>query len=195
IRFGIVGCGAIDPPHAAAIQQIEHAQLVAVADVVPERAKSTAEKFGVPNVYTHVDDLLNDKAVDVVCLCTPSGTHAQTAIAALQAGKHVIVEKPMEISLDACNRMIAAQQLSGRQLAVISQHRFDAASQLVKELIDTGKLGKIFLATAEVKWWRTQEYYDSGDWRGTWALDGGGALMNQAIHTIDLLQWLVGGVS
>jgi UDP-N-acetyl-2-amino-2-deoxyglucuronate dehydrogenase len=195
IRFGIIGCGAIGPTHAGAIQQIEDAQLVAVGDVVPERAKSMAEKFGVPNVYTHVDDLLNDKNVDVVCLATPSGTHAQTAIAALQAGKHVIVEKPMEISLDACDRMIAAQQRSGRQLAVISQHRFDAASQLVKELIDTGKLGKIFLATAEVKWWRTQEYYDSGDWRGTWALDGGGALMNQAIHTIDLLQWLVGGVA
>jgi UDP-N-acetyl-2-amino-2-deoxyglucuronate dehydrogenase len=194
IRFGIVGCGAIGPTHAGAIQQIEDAQLVAVADSLPERGKAMAEKFGVSNVYADAQDLLNDKAVDVVCLCTPSGAHAQGAIDALQAGKHVIVEKPMDVSLEACDRMIAAQQRSGRELAVISQHRFDAASQLVKELIDSGKLGKLFLATAEVKWWRTQEYYDSGDWRGTWAMDGGGALMNQAIHTIDLIQWLVGGV-
>jgi UDP-N-acetyl-2-amino-2-deoxyglucuronate dehydrogenase len=195
IRFGIVGCGAIGPTHAGAIQQIDDAELVAVADALPERAKAIGSKFSVSNIYTNLQQLLDDKTIDVVCLCTPSGLHGEGAIAALNAGKHVIVEKPMEISLDACDRMIAAQKRSGKLLSIISQHRFDAASSLVKELIDTGKLGKIFLATAEVKWWRTQEYYDSGDWRGTWALDGGGALMNQAIHTIDLLQWLVGGVA
>jgi UDP-N-acetyl-2-amino-2-deoxyglucuronate dehydrogenase len=195
IRFGIVGCGAIGPTHAGAIGQIEDAQLVAVADVLPDRARAVAEKFGVSNVYTNFNDLLKDPSVDVVCLCTPSGNHAQGAIAAMEAGKHVVIEKPMEISLEACDSIIAAQERSGRLLTVISQHRFDAASQLVKELIHGGRLGTIFLATAEVKWWRTQEYYDSGDWRGTWGLDGGGALMNQAIHSIDLIQWLVGGVA
>ncbi len=101
----------------------------------------------------------------------------------------------MDVSLAACDRMIAAEDASGRKLAVISQHRFDAATVLVKEAIEAGKLGKIVLADATVKWWRTQEYYDSGDWRGTWAMDGGGALMNQGVHTVDLLQWLAGGVS
>jgi predicted dehydrogenase len=195
IRFGVVGCGAIGPTHAAAIRQIDDADLVAVADVLPDRAKSLADKFAVQKVYADQRDLFADKNIDVVCLCTPSGLHADGAIAALKAAKHVIVEKPMEISVKACQQMIAAERDSGKTLTVISQHRFDSASMLVKELIDTGKLGKIILATAEVKWWRTQQYYDSGDWRGTWAMDGGGALMNQAVHTVDLLQWLVGPVA
>jgi predicted dehydrogenase len=190
-----VGCGAIGPTHAGAIRQIDDADLVAVADLLPERAKAVAEKFSVPKMYRNAQELLADAQVDVVCLCTPSGMHGTGAVDALRAGKHVIVEKPMEVSLAACDRMIAAERESGKTLAVISQHRFDAASMLVKELIDSGKLGKIILATAEVKWWRTQGYYDSGDWRGTWAMDGGGALMNQGVHTVDLIQWLVGGIS
>jgi len=153
-----------------------------------------AAKFGSPKVYGDQFELFTDPNVDVVCLCTPSGVHADGAVAALKAGKPVIVEKPMEVSLDACDRMIAAERDSGRMLTVISQHRFDPASALVKQLIDTGKLGKIILATAEVKWWRTQNYYDSGDWRGTWKLDGGGAMLNQGIHTVELIQWLAGGV-
>lgn len=195
IRFGIIGCGAIGPTHAGAIRQIDDAELIAVADLLPDRAKAMAEKFGAPKAYHSDRDLLADAQVDVVCLCTPSGVHGTGAIQAMRAGKHVIVEKPMEVSLAACDRMIAAERESGKTLTVISQHRFDAASLLVKDLIDSGKLGTIVLATAEVKWWRTQNYYDSGDWRGTWAMDGGGALMNQGVHTVDLMQWLVGGVS
>ncbi|HSV16282.1 MAG TPA: Gfo/Idh/MocA family oxidoreductase [Tepidisphaeraceae bacterium] len=195
IRFGIVGCGAIGPTHAGAIQQIDDADLVAVADTVADRARAMADKFGSPKVYADQHEVFADPNVDVVCLCTPSGMHADGAVAALRAGKHVIVEKPMEISLEACDRMIAAERESGRTLTVISQHRFDPASMLVKQLIDGGKLGKIILATAEVKWWRTQKYYDSGEWRGTWKFDGGGALMNQGVHTVDLLQWLTGGVA
>ncbi len=195
LRFGIVGCGAIGPTHAGAIQQIAGAELVAVADVKHERAQEVADKFGVSKVYDSERALLADPDIDVVCICTPSGMHADGAVAALEAGKHVIVEKPMEISLEACDRMIAAEDATGKKLAIISQHRFDAATLIVKEAIDSGKLGKIVLADATVKWWRTQGYYDSGDWRGTWAVDGGGALMNQGIHTVDLLQWLAGGVS
>ncbi len=194
IRFGIVGCGAIGPTHAGAIAQMSGVELVAVADLLPNRAKAVADKFNVPKVYREQSELLNDPSVDVVCLCTPSGMHGDGAVAALRAGKHVVVEKPMEISTAACDRMIAAQRETGKLLTVISQHRFDAATRLVKDLIDTGKLGRIILATAEVKWWRTQKYYDEGDWRGTFALDGGGAVMNQGIHTVDLLQWLAGDV-
>jgi predicted dehydrogenase len=153
-----------------------------------------ARKFNVPRAYESYEALLGDGDVDVVCVCTPSGMHADNAVAALDAGKHVIVEKPMDVSLEACDRLIAAEDASGKKLAIISQHRFDAATLLVKEAIDSGKLGQIVLADATVKWWRTQEYYDSGDWRGTWKWDGGGALMNQGVHTVDLLQWLAGGV-
>ena len=194
IRFGIVGCGAIGPTHAGAIQQMADAELIAVADLIPDRAQSTADKFSVSKIYHEQQQLLSDPAIDVVCLCTPSGMHGDGAVAAMQAGKHVIVEKPMEINTAACDRMIAAQRATGKLMTVISQHRFDAASLLVKDLVQSGKLGRIILATAEVKWWRTQKYYDEGDWRGTWALDGGGAVMNQGIHTLDLLQWFAGDV-
>lgn len=192
IRFGIIGCGSIGPTHAAAIGQIEGASLVAVADVIADRARAMGDKFNVSAVYASSDDLLANPNVDAVCICTPSGMHADGAIAAMRAGKHAIVEKPMDVSLAACDRMISTANETGKTLAVISQHRFDSASLLVKELLDSGRLGKLLLVTAEVKWWRTQAYYDSGDWRGTWALDGGGALMNQGVHTVDLLRWFAG---
>jgi predicted dehydrogenase len=169
--------------------------LVAVADVAAERAQAVARNFDVPKVYDSERALLRDPEIDAVCICTPSGMHADGAVAALDAGKHVIVEKPMDVTLEACDRMIAAEDATGLKLAVISQHRFDPATQIVKEAIDSGRLGRIVLADATVKWWRTQGYYDSGDWRGTWAMDGGGALTNQGVHTVDLLQWLAGGVS
>ncbi len=194
IRFGIVGCGAIAPTHAGAIGQMTGAELVAVADLIPQRAIELAAKFSISKAYHNPLELFADPAVDVVCLCTPSGIHGDGAVTALAAGKHVVVEKPMEISTPACDRMIAAQKQSGKLLTVISQHRFDAASFLIKDLIESRKLGHIFMATASVKWWRTQKYYDEGDWRGTWALDGGGAVMNQGIHTLDLLQWFTGEV-
>ena len=113
----------------------------------------------------------------------------------MRAGKHAIVEKPMEVSLAACDRMIAAEKQSGKKLAIISQHRWDHASRFVKDAVESGKLGKLILVDVNVKWWRTQAYYDAGDWRGTWALDGGGALMNQGVHTVDLMQWIAGPVS
>jgi UDP-N-acetyl-2-amino-2-deoxyglucuronate dehydrogenase len=195
IRFGVIGCGSIGPTHCGAILQIDDAELAAVADVVAEKAEKVAKKFDVTRVYHSDAELLADPEIDAVCICTPSGMHAEGAIAAMRAGKHVVVEKPMDVSLEACDRMIAAEDETGKKLAIISQHRFDAATVLVKQAIDSGKLGKIVLADATVKWWRTQGYYDSGDWRGTWAMDGGGALMNQGVHTVDLLQWLTGGVA
>jgi UDP-N-acetyl-2-amino-2-deoxyglucuronate dehydrogenase len=195
LRFGIVGCGSVGPTHAGALLRIADAELVAVADTIGQRARDLARKIGIPRVYGSDRELCADPDIDVVCICTPSGMHADHAVGAMRAGKHVIVEKPMEISLEACDRMISVQRETGRQLSVIHQHRFDPASMLVKQAIDSGKLGRIVLAEASVRWWRKQEYYDSGDWRGTWALDGGGALMNQGVHTVDVLQWLAGGVS
>ncbi len=195
LRFGVIGCGAIGPTHAGAISQINDAELVAVADPIAERARALAKKHGLTKIYQNAVELCADPEIDVVCICTPSGMHADHAIGALRAGKHAIVEKPMEVSLPACDRMIQATEQTGKKLTIISQHRFDPATVLVRDAIQSGKLGKIILATADVKWWRSQEYYDSGDWRGTFALDGGGALMNQGVHTVDLLQWLAGGVA
>ncbi|HEX8342291.1 MAG TPA: Gfo/Idh/MocA family oxidoreductase [Tepidisphaeraceae bacterium] len=194
IRFGIVGGGAIGPTHAGALKQIDDAQLVAVADLKPERVQAMAEKFGVSRVYSSGDELVADPDVDVVIFATPSGMHADQAVAAMRAGKHVIVEKPMDVTLEACDRMIAAEKQTGRKLAIISQHRWDHASIFVKDAVASGRLGRLMLVDASVKWWRTQKYYDEGDWRGTWALDGGGALMNQGVHTVDLMQWIAGPV-
>lgn len=194
IRFGIVGCGAIGPTHAGVLKQIPEAQLVAVADLLPDRAQAMAQKFGVERVYKTDAQLIADKNVDVVIFATPSGMHADQAVAALRAGKHVVVEKPMDVTLAACDRMIAAEKETGKKLGVISQHRWDHASIFVKDAIESGKLGKLILVEMRVPWWRTQQYYDSGDWRGTWKMDGGGALMNQGVHTVDLMQWLAGPV-
>ncbi len=194
VRFGIIGCGAIGPTHAAALAALPDVELVAVADPLPERAGDLAERFNVPGVYADAAELLADAAVDVVCLCTPSGAHADGTVAALEAGKHVVVEKPMDVTVEACDRVLAAQQRTGRLVSVISQHRFDPATERVKGLVDAGTLGRLVLVTADVKWFRTQAYYDAGRWRGTWALDGGGAVMNQGIHTVDLLLHLAGPV-
>lgn len=194
VRFAIVGCGTIAPTHAEALAALkaDGAQLVACADVVPERAASFAEKFGL-NVQ-NFEALLADPNIDAVSICAPSGVHAELGTRALQAGKHVVVEKPMDVSLAACDALLAAQRESGKRLAVISQHRFDHASIVVKAALDDGTLGRLVYGEARVPWFRTQAYYDSGDWRGTWALDGGGALMNQGVHTADLLRWLCGPV-
>lgn len=195
VRFGLVGCGAIGPTHAASLRQLcDIADLVAVADVMPERAAKVAEQFKVGRVYHTDEALVADAEVDAVIFATPSGRHAEQAVRAMRAGKHVVVEKPMDVSLAACDRMIAAEKETGKKLAVISQHRFDSASIFVRDAVQGGQLGRLVLVDMSVKWYRTQDYYDSGDWRGTWAMDGGGCLMNQGVHTVDLMQWLAGPV-
>ncbi len=167
---------------------------MAVADLDPAKRDKVGEAFGLSRRYASDVELLADKDVEAVILATPSGLHAEQAIRALSAGKHVVIEKPMDVSLAACDRLIEAQKKYQRQVAVISQHRFDSASQLANGLMREGKLGRLVFVEMSVKWYRTQHYYDSGDWRGTWKLDGGGALMNQGVHTVDLMQWLAGPV-
>jgi predicted dehydrogenase len=194
MRFAIVGCGVIAPTHARALRQLAgRAELVACSDVVPARAAELAAEFGIE--ARPFDDVLADPAVDAISVCTPSGLHAEVGVPALLAGKHVIIEKPMEVTVEACDLLLEAQSASGTALGVVCQHRFDPASALVKGAVDDGALGPLVLAEARVPWYRSQEYYDSGDWRGTWALDGGGALMNQGVHTLDLLRWICGPVT
>src|SRR5215217_7879652 len=193
LRFGILGCGVIGPHHAKAIAGLQSAELVAVADVVPELAQEVAEQTRC-SYYASLEEMLSGVDLDAVCVCTPSGMHAEGAITALEAGKHIVVEKPVDVTLQAADRLIEVQRATGRRVAVVSQHRFDAATQAVHEALTRGEFGRLTSGSAEVRWWRSQSYYDSGGWRGTWELDGGGVLINQAIHTIDLLQWLMGQV-
>src|SRR5579871_6828337 len=193
LRFGIVGCGVIGPLQADAVASLPDAQLAAVADIVPERAQHLAGRYGA-TPYTDLDSMLERERLDVVIICTPSGKHGEHACQVMRSGRHVIVEKPMEIRLEAIDEMLRVQQETGVKLAVISQHRFDPASQQIRRLLDEKALGRLVLGHTIVPWWRSQKYYDSGAWRGTWSLDGGGVLMNQAIHSIDLLQWLMGPV-
>jgi UDP-N-acetyl-2-amino-2-deoxyglucuronate dehydrogenase len=193
LRFGIVGCGVIGPVHAEAIASLLDAELVSVVDINPQQAQKLARQYGA-RPYTQLKHMLDSEPVDVVIICTPSGLHGELACQVMRSGRHVIVEKPMEITREAIDVMLRVQQETGVKLAVISQHRFDRASLQVRELVEVKAFGRLVLGNAIVPWWRSQQYYDSGDWRGTWKLDGGGVLMNQSIHSIDLLQWLMGPV-
>ncbi len=193
LRFGIVGCGVIGPTHAEAITSLADAQLVAVADPLPGRAQKLADKYAV-TPYTDIQAMLDSEQLDVVTICTPSGEHGKHAQEAMRTGRHVIVEKPMEITKAAIDAMLQTQQEMGVKLSVISQHRFDPATQQIYSLVQENAFGRLVLGNALIPWWRSQAYYDSGAWRGTWQFDGGGVLMNQSIHSIDLLQWLMGPV-
>lgn len=193
IGFGIVGTGMIARFHAQAVRDIPAARLTGCFNHTPGKAQKFAEEHGC-RAYATFDEMLDDKEIHVVTICTPSGAHLEPAIAAARAGKHVLVEKPLEITVSRCDEIIAACEKAGVLLGTIFPSRFAPANLALKQAIDAGRFGRLTLADTYVKWWRSQEYYDSGAWRGTWELDGGGAYMNQAIHNVDLLLWLVGDV-
>ena len=194
LNFAIVGCGVIAPAHARSVAEIPGCRLVAACDTIPAKAEALARQFSV-EAHTDYAALLRRPEVDVVIIATPSGTHAELGQAALRAGKHVLVEKPMDISLDRADALIAAAREAGLILGVVSQHRFDPAVVALRQAAQAGRLGQLNFGAAHTKWYRTQAYYDSAAWRGTWALDGGGALMNQSIHYVDVLQYLMGPVA
>ncbi|TWT79381.1 putative 4,5-dihydroxyphthalate dehydrogenase [Planctomycetes bacterium CA13] len=194
VGIGIVGCGMIAGFHSKAIADAKGAKLVGCVDRLHDFATSFAEKNNC-KAYETIEEMLADPEIDAVSICTPSGAHLDPAVEAAKAGKHVFVEKPLEITTERCDKIISACEESDVRLAVTFQSRFHESSKLVKKAMDAGRFGTITMGDAYVKWFRTQEYYDSGAWRGTWALDGGGALMNQAIHSVDLLLWLMGDVS
>ena len=192
LRTAVIGAGTIGTVHARALTELpDDIELVAVADTDLARAEKLAAEYGV-EATGDIPALLARTDVDAVTVCTPSGLHADLAVAALEAGKHVVVEKPIDVSLAAADRIIAAEQRSGLTVAVISQHRFDPSTEKVMAALRAGQLGRVTSAIASHAWWRGQSYYDSGEWRGTWALDGGGATMNQTVHTINLLITAVG---
>jgi UDP-N-acetyl-2-amino-2-deoxyglucuronate dehydrogenase len=191
-RVALVGCGRISRNHFEAIASTPGLELTAVCDIVPERADQVARELGV-RAYHSYAEMLATAPCDLVSVTTPSGLHPEHAMQAARAGKHVISEKPMGISLAAADEMLEVCDRAGVRLFVVMQNRLNPAIQLLRRAIDKGRFGRIYSVNSTVRWTRPQEYYDQASWRGTWALDGG-AIMNQASHYVDLLQWLGGPV-
>ena len=191
--FGIVGCGMVADFHARAVCAMTGGHLCAVFSRRQANADRLARQYGAA-AYTNYRAFLKHPGLEIVTIATPSGAHLEPAAAAARAGKHVVCEKPLEVTLERVDRMIRVCQKNQVMLAAIFQRRFLDAVRYFKQAVDAGRLGTVSLADAYIKWHRTQEYYDSAAWRGTWKLDGGGALINQSIHTVDLLYHLAGDV-
>ncbi|MGN1189772.1 MAG: Gfo/Idh/MocA family protein, partial [Candidatus Ornithospirochaeta sp.] len=192
IGFGIIGLGVIAETHFVAIDKNDNCKFVGAFDMVPGKAEAFCEKHGMGKAYTDLEAFLSDPEIEVVTIATPSGYHLDPALAAISHKKHVIIEKPMEITPERESQILSAAKENGVIATGVFQSRFYEAPILIKKAIEEGRFGRLTLVDAQVKWFRSQEYYDSGAWRGTWKVDGGGALMNQSIHAIDLLQWFCG---
>lgn len=196
LNFALVGCGRIAPKHVEALTSgaVPGARLAAVCDIIPERAKAIGEKHGLPwftDRFQMMEKMADD--IDVVSILTPSGLHADHAVEMSRFRKHVVVEKPMALTLTDADRMIAACDASGVRLFVVKQNRYNQPVKKMREALEAGRFGKLVLGTVRVRWCRTQKYYDQDKWRGTWAYDGG-VFANQASHHVDLLQWMLGDV-
>lgn len=194
VRWAIVGCGVISPTHAKAIAAVPSAELVATCDVIPERAQKLAEEYGARAWCEDYNELMKRDDVDVISVCVPSGLHGEVAEAAAKAKKHVFTEKPIEITKPKIDRMIQVCHDEGVKLGCVFQMRTYPVNKAARQAVQEGKLGKMVLADTYMKYYRSPEYYKSAGWRGTWEIDGGGALMNQGVHGIDLLLWVAGDV-
>ena len=193
MKFGIIGAGMIGRFHAKAITDMEGGSLHSVFDLNQERAEALAADFGA-KAYSDMAEFLGDNELEIVTVGTPSGAHLDPTLAALNAGKHAIVEKPLEVTTERIDQLMAAAAKSGKTLAAVLNRRFHPGMDAFKRASDQNRFGTLASASAYIKWYRDQAYYDSAGWRGTWALDGGGALMNQSIHTVDALLYLAGPV-
>lgn len=191
VRLAIIGCGMISRFHIDAIRQIKTAELAGVYDPRTEAAERVAAEQAV-RAYRSLDELWNDRSVDAVCICTPSGTHGALAIDALRHGKHVLVEKPMALIREECRTIFDESRKNGLQAGVVSQLRFSPGVQLVKQAVEQGRLGRLVSTELNMKYYREESYFSASAWRGTKSMDGGGALMNQGIHGVDLLQYIAG---
>jgi len=191
VKFGIIGTGVIAPNHADSIVASEWAELVAVCDIDGEKASAFAERYGNVPVYTDYKEMLDKAGVEAVSICTPSGLHSEMTIEAANRGVHVLCEKPMAITIEQMDAMLEAVRRNGVKLEVIFQRRTSPVSQKVREAVRGGILGQMVLGDAYLKYYRSPAYYKSADWRATWELDGGGALMNQGVHGVDLLLWVM----
>ncbi len=193
VKFGIIGTGGIAKMHAEALGLTDNAELYIVYDKIPERAKAFAQKHNCKMASSFAELLASE--VEAVTIATPSGLHAEVAIPAARAGKHILCEKPLEVTVSKTNDLVRACESGNVRLSAVFQSRFSRSVQVIKKAVDSGRFGEPVLAAASIRWHRNPEYYESATWRGTWALDGGGALMNQGIHTVDLLLYFNGDVS
>jgi UDP-N-acetyl-2-amino-2-deoxyglucuronate dehydrogenase len=191
-RVALVGCGRISRNHTGAIARIDGLDLVAVCDHDPERARAAGEAAGVP-WFSDYPKMLEESGCDIVAIATPSGFHPAQGVLAARAGKHVVTEKPMAISLKGADELVKACDAAGVNLFVVKQNRLNAPVQMLKRAVDKGRFGRLYLGNCTVRWSRPQDYYDQAPWRGTWEFDGG-AFMNQASHYVDLIQWVMGPV-
>lgn len=192
VKFAIVGCGRILKKHLDAIRDIDKAELVAVCDIIKEKAEKAGLEAGVPWYLSYDEMLQKHPETEIVSILTPSGMHPEHAIdIASKFKKHIVCEKPMALRLEDADKMIKACDINGVKLFVVKQNRFNLPVQILRKKIKEGGFGKIVIGTVRVRWCRRQEYYDADSWRGTWALDGG-VIANQASHHIDLLEWMLG---
>lgn len=195
-KAAVVGTGVVGSWHVGMIPNLPNFTLAAVCDILPEKANASLEKnqiTGVP-IYSDLREMLQKEKIDVVHVCTPSGGHFDPVTICLEAGKNVICEKPLEIELARIDKMGEVSKRTGSRLAGIFQNRWNDANRLIKAAADEGRFGKMTWAGCFTPWYRPDKYYEDGGWRGTWKLDGGGAIMNQSVHAIDLLQWICGPV-
>ena len=190
IGYAVVGLG-VGMRHAEAAANSKNANLIAVCDLKQEKLDKIKERY--PETLTHLDfdEMLKNPDIDVVSIAVPSGMHADFAVKAMKAGKNVLVEKPVDITVEAALRIEKARQETGMKAGVVHQNRYNPDMPLMHDAVVSGKIGKVLFGDFAVKWYRTQDYYDNGGWRGTWEMDGGGSLMNQAVHTVDLMQWIM----
>lgn len=193
VRFAIIGCGVIGKVHAQVIKSVSGAQLVAVADINESAGAQMAQEFGCEH-FSDYNDVLKRDDIDAISICLPSGLHHQVTLDAAKAKKHILTEKPIDIDLSYAQEMVEVCNLYGVKFTVVLQHRFDTAVQTVKQAQKRGEFGKLLWGSAKTIWYRDEEYFAGGKWKGTWKLDGGGALMNQSIHMIDLLLYFLGNV-
>lgn len=192
-KFGIIGCGMIAHIHASAIKKIEGGEVYGVYDPILEKAEGFAAKHKC-KVYLSVEEMMKDRELNIINICTPSGTHADLAITAAQAGKHVVVEKPLAVRTEDAQAVVDAQEENGTKVCVISQLRFSPGVQTARNAVQKGQLGKLIMGGLSMRYYRSEEYYRNGAWRGKWDTDGGGALMNQGIHGLDILTYICGPV-
>ncbi|HUV07022.1 MAG TPA: Gfo/Idh/MocA family oxidoreductase [Spirochaetia bacterium] len=193
VNFGIIGTGMIARHHAKVISKMSGGKVVACCSRSQDSADAFGKEYGCRG-YSELEAMLEHPGLDAVSICSPSGAHLEPALKAAESGKHAMIEKPLEITLSRCDRIIEAFKEKKLKLGVIFQSRFFDATSVIKDAIDAGRFGTLTLGDAYVKWYRNQDYYDKGGWKGTRKLDGGGALMNQSIHAIDVLQWFMGPV-
>lgn len=194
LGFAIIGTGSIAGVHAGVLSAMDGVRLVGVFNRTHKRAISFAGQFQC-KAYADLSDLLAEESLDAVCICSASGAHLEHALACIEAGKHCLIEKPLEVTPERCIRLLEAADRRGVKIGTVFHSRFYEASQLLRRAVAAGRFGQPVLGSAYVKWSRDVAYYTSADWRGTWAYDGGGVLMNQGIHAVDLLQWYMGPVS